>query len=167
MNTPGLAASLLASACLMLTELRAQPHLALLRHDEVMYTLHPGDRIKFKSKTSNRPRSGTISGIYRDYITLANKDTVYISHIRKIDVSNLPAQGFHVKSAGTKLMLAGAILFIADRASQSNEGGDATGVTVASAALFGTGLLIWIVYNDYFRVGRKKRVVARGLRWSL
>jgi hypothetical protein len=150
----------LVACCSLFSSLQAQSRLVLMRKDRVLYQFIPGDPISVKLRTGSA-KTGTISGVYLDYLTLTKRDTIFINQIQKVDVRDLPFKTFHVAGVGTKLIVAGSLLFIADRASASNEGGDATGVTIASVGLIGSGLIMQFYNNSYFRVGRRNRLGVR------
>lgn len=139
----------------------AQSQLVLIRKNHALYHFTPGDNIRLKTISRKTTNSGTISVIHKDFIVINNADTILVSYIRKVDIRKMGHKGIDVASAGMKLMIAGVLLFAADARNARDEDESSTGIVVVSGVLFGSGLFMQFVNNNYFKVGRRNRLVVR------
>lgn len=149
-------ALLLSSLCYCLAA-EAQPELVLTKRTKVIYRFHEGDRIRFQKKGDDYFTSGVISGIHRDFIMIDNVDTTYWYQIHGVDMSGKGA-GFVTPGKGRVLMGAGLVLVLADVLNPNQSKELDSGVLTVACSMFGVGLLMQFVNNDYFKVGRKKKV---------
>ncbi|MBX2965517.1 MAG: hypothetical protein KF845_05170 [Cyclobacteriaceae bacterium] len=141
----------------------AQPRLVFLKGDKVITTFYEGDHIRFKRNDRDHFTVGIIAGMTKDYFRIG-EDTTFIHQVEKIDVSQRIATGLRPRAIGAKLIVAGCVLFLGDLFNETviNDANYTAngGVIGASAALVGTGLLLQTVNNDYFVLGRRKKVVV-------
>lgn len=144
----------------------AQPRMVLLKTDKVITSFHEGDYIRFKRKDRDNFTNGFIAGISQDYFRIG-ADTTYLYQLEKIDMTGKSNSGFKTRLIGTTFITAGGLLFFADMINrtlvQDQSYSPDPGVVAVSASLVGTGLLMQFLNNDYYKFGRRKKVVV--LNW--
>lgn len=140
----------------------AQPRLVILKGDKVITYFQEGDYIRFKRKDREHFTVGFIAGLTKDYFRIG-QDTTFIYRLEKIDLSERNA-GFPIRAIGATFIVAGGVLFLGDLFNETviNDEKYTTnaGVIGVSAVLVGSGLLMQLVNNDYFVLGRRKKVVV-------
>ncbi|MBX2968164.1 MAG: hypothetical protein KF803_02235 [Cyclobacteriaceae bacterium] len=141
----------------------AQPRLVILKGDKVITWFQEGDYIRFKRKDREHFTVGFIAGLTKDYFRIG-QDTTFIYRLEKIDLSDRDNSGFRTRAIGATFIVAGGVLFLGDLFNETvindaNYTANA-GVIGVSAALVGSGLLMQLVNNDYFVLGRRKKVVV-------
>ena len=136
----------------------SQYKLFLIKKNAVVARFEEGEFIRFQWKNSKHFSSGVITGIHRDFFKVGNDDTIYVHQIRKIDLRNHSSTNFHTAASGVLLMAAGAGLFILDLV-QLNPNHDVhPGIVTVSCAFVGVGLIAQFVNNNFFKVGRRKKI---------
>lgn len=147
--------------------LLAQPQLALIKKNHVVSRFGEGEYIRFQKKGSDEFIRALITGIHPGFFMLGG-DTIYHYEVAKIDVSRKTVTNFKVSSIGKALIVAGISLMAIDAFNtlviRENDYKLDAGVGVASAALIGTGCMLQIVNNNYFVVGRKRKLASLHLR---
>lgn len=147
--------------------LSAQPQLALLKKDHVVNRFKEGEYIRFQRKGSNEFIRAVITGIHPGYFMLG-EDTIYHYQVDRVDVKNKSIQGFKVASIGKALILAGVslaaidvfnTLVIRDTSYEMEKG-----VATASVGMVIAGGLLQIFNNNYFKIGRKRKLASLNLR---
>lgn len=99
---------------------------------------------------------------------MLGEDTIYHYEVTKVDIRSKTTTSFKVASIGKALILAGVSLIVIDAFNtviihdRSYE--VEKGVGRASLTLVGVGGLMQIVNNNYFRVGRKRKLASLNLR---
>lgn len=146
--------------------LPAQPQLALIKKDRIITHFDEGEYIRFKKKGDNEFTRAIIIGIHPGFIKLGT-DTIYHYEIDKVDLRGKIVTNFKVASLGKGLMIAGVSLIlidvfntlvIRDRAYEAD-----SGVVTTAIVLTGVGAFTQIVNNNYFKVGRRKKVASLNL----
>lgn len=140
----------------------AQNRLMLLKGNKLIYSFSETDFIRFKRADRDYFNSGFIQGIYSDSFR-TGQDTTFIHQLSKIDLTGLPNSGFKTAELGRGLMLSG-IMFFAGDAVNTTLVRDETysvhrGVLISCALLVSSGLAMQWVNNNYFTIGRKKKVI--------
>ncbi|HNP07082.1 MAG TPA: hypothetical protein PKN99_05625 [Cyclobacteriaceae bacterium] len=145
----------------------AQPQLALLKKDGIITRFEEGEYIRFQRKGSDDFIRAIITGIHPGYFMLG-EDTIYHYEVTKVDIRSKTTTSFKVASIGKALILAGVSLIFIDVFNtvviQDRSYKVEKGVGSASLALVGVGGLMQIVNNNYFRVGRKRKLASLNLR---
>lgn len=150
-----------------MSSLHAQPQLALLKKDQVVSRFKEGEYIRFQRKGSDEFIRAVITGIHPGYFMLS-EDTIYHFQVRRIDVKHKTISGFKVASIGKALMVAGVslvaidvfnTLVIRDRSYEME-----AGVAKASIGLVSAGGLLQVFNNNYFKIGRKRKLASLNLR---
>lgn len=150
-----------------LNSVYAQPQLALLKKDGIITRYEEGEYIRFQRKGSDGFIRAIITGIHPGYFMLG-EDTIYHYEVTKVDIRSKTTTSFKVASIGKALILAGVSLIVIDAFNtviihdRSYE--VEKGVGRASLTLVGVGGLMQIVNNNYFRVGRKRKLASLNLR---
>lgn len=142
---------------------KAQPRLVLVKGDKTIVSFHEGDPIRFKRKDRDHFTTGLIGGLTRDYLRIG-EDTTFLFQIEKVDLTGRENSGFKTSTIGTTFIVAGMVLFLGDLINETvvhDEDYSADGgVMAVSAALVGTGVLMQFLNNDYFKFGRRKKMVV-------
>jgi hypothetical protein len=145
----------------------AQPQLALLKGDNVITRFEEGEYIRFQRKGDEGFIRAIIIGIHPGYF-IVGEDTIYTYDVAKIDLRKKGVTNFKLASLGKGLMTAGVGLFIIDLFNttvirdKSYEIDNS--ITSASLVLVGVGALMQVVNNNYFKIGRNKKVATLNLR---
>lgn len=152
--------------CFGLSELSAQPQLALLKNDRIVTRFTEGEYIRFQRKGESDYIRAMITGIHPGYFMLG-VDTIYHYEVAKVDVSKKTLTGFKVAPIGKGLMIGGASLFLIDAFNttviQNQSYSLDTSVARVGFILIGTGALMQLVNNNYFKTGRKKKLASLNL----
>ncbi len=135
----------------------AQPKLVLLKGNKVIARFEEGDHIRFERKDLTI-RTGIITGIHSDFIKLGEEDTTYVSQIRRIDLRGVSNMAFHTASSGKKLIIAGLVLVLIDLFNNNPSHELDSGIMTVASIFVGSGVLLQFVNNNYFKIGRKKKV---------
>ena len=138
----------------------AQLQLVLIKGNKIIIRFSEGDHIRFQRKGQDFFFNGAITGISQEYIKIGEEDTTYLYQIKCIDMHGLPNTGFKTDEIGSKLVVAGTLLLLIDGLNTSNGSQVGTGVIVVSSVLVGSGTLMLFVNNNYFKIGRKKKVIV-------
>jgi hypothetical protein len=150
----------------LVLHLQAQHRLLLVKGNRQIYAFHEADYIRFKRSDREHFTAGFIGGIYPEAFRIG-QDTTWLSQIQKIDLTDLPYAGFKTAQAGKVLLIAGVTFFVGDALNTTLVADEPyslhRGVAVSTALLCGTGLVMQFVNNNYFKVGRKKKVLIT--RW--
>lgn len=141
----------------------AQPHLVLLKGDKIVTQFLEGDPIRFKRKDRDHFTSGLIGGLTKDYLRIG-QDTTYLHLLEKIDLSDRENTGLQTRLIGSTLIVAGGVLFLGDLINETVVNDQPysanAGVLAVSGALIGTGALIQLLNDFYFKPGRRKKMVV-------
>ena len=137
----------------------SQGRLVLIKQNKIITRFSEGDRIRFKRKDRDFHSNGIITGIRHNYIKLGDEDTTYLHQIQSIDMHGHPNSGFKTADTGIKLMMAGVLLLLVDLLNPSNGSQVDDSLIVVSSALFCSGAVMVFVNNNYFKIGRKKKVM--------
>ena len=140
----------------------AQRQLVLIKKNKVITRFSEGDQIRFKRKDRDFFSNGIITGISQAYIKLGDEDTTYLHQIKSIDMHGLPNSGFKTADIGGKLVVAGALLLLLDGLNTTNGNQISTGIIVVSSVFVGAGTFMLIFNNNFFKIGRKKKVIIMG-----
>ncbi|NOT75931.1 MAG: hypothetical protein HOP08_13475 [Cyclobacteriaceae bacterium] len=135
-----------------------QKALVLIKKNSVIARFTEGEKIRFQFKGDKEFASATITGIHKDFIKVNNEDTIYVSEIGVIDMRHHSNNSFHTASSGRKLIAAGVILLFTDMLNSSDSNTISSGVWITSGILAGGGTVMQFFNNNYFKVGRKKKV---------
>jgi len=142
-------------------EVAAQRDIVLTKGNTIVVKITEGEYIRFKRKDRDYFDKGFIAGIHLDYFRVG-EDTVYIYDVEKIDMRGRPNVGFKTAHIGVAFIIAGTTLFLGDlitvTAVQGQEYTFNRGVTTVAAALVGTGVAMQFINNEYFKIGRKKKI---------
>ncbi|MCS6973992.1 MAG: hypothetical protein N2044_11915 [Cyclobacteriaceae bacterium] len=156
-------ATLVTGLLFLSTQVHAQYRLLLLKGDKQVYSFRETEYIRFKRTDREHFNAGFISGIYSDAFRVS-EDTTLISQIHKIDLTGLPNSGFKTATMGKTLIAAGLIFFAGDAVNTTLVRDEKytvhKGVMISCALLTATGLVMQFVNNNYFTVGRKKKVIS-------
>ena len=141
----------------------AQPKLMLLKNDSRVATFEEGEQIRFQKIGEQGFRKGFIAGIHTNFFRIG-EDTTYTYDIAKIDLRGKKTTGFKTAALGSTLIVAGVTVFLIDifNTTVINDNTftlDGSTLPV-SMALVGTGALLRVFNNNYFKPGRKKKIVA-------
>lgn len=146
-----------------LTSVLAQNKLVLLKKDRVVYRFEEGEYIRFKRKDEEGFRRGVITGIHPNFFRIET-DTTYTYDIAKIDLRGKNYTGFKIAPIGRGIIFAGVGLFLIDIFNTTVILDDSytvdNSVTPVALAFIGTGALMQLVNNNYFKVGRRKKVAT-------
>lgn len=141
----------------------AQPRLVLMKRDKVIVSFYEGDHIRFKRNDRDHFTTGFIGGIHRDYFRIG-EDTTAVYQLEKIDLKQRPNSAFKTEYIGGTLIVAGVVLFLGDLINETvvndNSYSADGGVMVATGALIGTGVLMQFLNNNYFKPGRRKKIMV-------
>jgi hypothetical protein len=156
-------ATLFTGLLFLLGPVQAQYRLLLVKGNKQVYSFRETEYIRFKRTDRNHFNAGFIHGIYSNAFRVA-EDTTLLSQVHKIDLTGLPNSGFKTATMG-KTFIAGGILFFAGDALNTTVVRDEKytlhrGVLISCALLTASGIVMQFVNNNYFTVGRKKRVLA-------
>ena len=139
-----------------------QRQLVLIKGNTVITRFSEGDRIRFKRNDTDYIFNGIITGISQEYFKLGDEDTTYLHQIKSIDLRGLPNSGFKTADMGGKFIAAGAVLLLIDALNTANGNKISTGVVLVSSSFIVVGSAMLIFNNNYFKPGRKKRVIIMG-----
>lgn len=143
----------------------AQQRLVILKRNNVITSFHEGDYIRFKRNDRDHFTVGLIGGLTQDYFRIG-EDTTFIYMLEKVDLSEREKPGFNTRAIGTTLVIAGVVFFLGDMVNETLVNDQPytahAGVITASAILVTTGLLMQVVNNDIFVIGRRKKAVVLG-----
>lgn len=141
----------------------AQPKLMLLKNDSRVATFEEGERIRFQKKGEQGFRKGFITGIHTNFFRIG-EDTTYTYDIAQIDLRGKKTTGFKTAALGNTLVIAGVTVFLIDIFNTTVINDDTftlRGSTLpVSLALVGTGSLLRVFNNNYFKPGRKKKIAT-------
>ncbi len=147
--------------------LSAQPQLALIKKDQVISRFKEGEYIRFQRKGSDDFIRAVITGIHPGYFMLG-EDTIYHYQVSRVDVRGKIIPGFKVASIGKALILAGVSLVAIDVFNtlviQDTSYEMDKGVATASISLVSAGGLLQVFNNNYFVIGRKRKLASLNLR---
>lgn len=145
---------------LMINTAFAQPTLVLIKKNSVIHRFQEGDRIRLQKRFSKDFHLEIIEGIQRDFIRMSGGDTIYVSQIGKIDMTNTGKWRPRMPAHGKKLIAAGILLFAADRLNPGSEEELSKGVIIASGSLVTTGVIMQFIRKRYFRTSYNKRLIV-------
>ncbi|MFZ1809178.1 MAG: hypothetical protein WAU36_18235 [Cyclobacteriaceae bacterium] len=147
--------------------LSAQPQLALLKKDGIITRFKEGEYIRFQRKGSDDFIRAVITGIHPGYFMLG-EDTIYHYQVDRVDIKHKTITGFKVASIGKALILAGVSLVVIDMFNtlviRDTSYEMEAGVAKASISLVGVGGLLQVFNNNYFKIGRKRKLASLNLR---
>lgn len=136
--------SLLALICLCSVSLAQKKQLVLLKRQDVLLRLYPGDEIRLKVKGRETPIKSYVNNLFDNAIML-HRDTIPFSEIERIYFH----QSVRANVYGTVMVVGGVLLFGIDQLNQSvvqdKEASLDPGVVAVSAVLVGAGLpmMLW------------------------
>lgn len=143
--------------------IQAQNSLRLIKGNKSVYAFHEADFIRFKRMDRDHFNSGFINGIY-DHAFRIGEDTTRLEWLEKIDLTGLSVSGFKTAEAGRAFIVAGIALFAADAVNTTlvidRPYTLHRGVVTSTALLCVSGLVMQFVNNNYFKPGRKNRVIV-------
>jgi hypothetical protein len=139
-----------------------QRQLVLIKGNTVITRFSEGDHIRFRRNDTDYIFNGIITGISQEYFKLGDEDTTYLNQIKSIDLRGLPNSGFKTADMGGKFIAAGAVLLLIDALNTANGNKISTGVVLVSSSFIVVGSAMLIFNNNYFKPGRKKRVIIMG-----
>ena len=136
----------------------AQKQLVLLKGDNLLLRLNPGDDIVYRLKNNKRVRSTYISNL---------SDTAVVTHSDTVPYHRIDRLYFKRSTFGNRvgwvLVLGGAGYFLIDQFNNVViDGNDAElddGVTRTSLIMVGVGLPLALIKRNYVRLGGKKRLL--------
>ncbi len=156
-------ATFITGLLFLLCQAQAQYRLLLVKGNKQVYSFRETEYIRFKRTDREHFNAGFIHGIYSDAFRVAD-DTTLVSQVHKIDLTGLPNSGFKTATMGKTFMLAGILFFAGDAVNTTLVRDEKytvhRGVLVSCALLTATGLVMQFVNNNYFTVGRKKKVIS-------
>lgn len=140
--------------------LPAQPQLTLLKRNNIITRFEEGEAIRFKRRGDKIFTKAVIQGIHPGFITIA-EDTINFYDIGEIDIRRKPLSTFKISVMGRTLIVAGASIFLIDffnqKIVQDKEYEADSGITTGGLILIGTGGMMQVFNNDYFKNrGRRK-----------
>ena len=135
----------------------AQNQMVLLKRNKRIAKFEEGDAVRIRLKSEDNFIKGTITGIHKDFLMI-DRDTIYIKKVCAIDLRNHPNSNFRLVDAGTKFMMAGTVLVIADLI---NSGNVSPGIGITSAALVISGAVLVILNNDIYKIKKRKRILIQ------
>ena len=143
----------------------AQPKLLLLKSDSRYASFEEGELIRFQKKGEQGFRRGYITGIHTNFFRIG-EDTTYTYEIAQVDLRGKKTTGFKTAALGNTLVIAGASVFLIDIFNTTVVNDDTYqldgGTLAVSLALVGSGALLRIFNNNYFKPGRKKKITTIG-----
>lgn len=156
-------ATLLTGLLFLLCQAKAQHRLLLVKGNKQVYSFRETEYIRFKRTDRNHFNAGFINGIYSDAFRVAD-DTTLVSQIHKIDLTGLPNSGFKTATMGKTFIIGGVLFFAGDAVNTTLVRDEKytihRGVLLSCALLTASGIVMQFVNNNYFTVGRKKRVLS-------
>lgn len=156
-------ATLITGLLFLLTHVQAQYRLLLVKGNKQVYSFRETEYIRFKRTDRDHFNAGFINGIYSDAFRVAD-DTTLVSQIHKIDLTGLPNSGFKTATMGKTFMIGGILFFAGDAVNTTLVRDEKytihRGVLISCALLTASGIVMQFVNNNYFTVGRKKRVIS-------
>ncbi|MEQ9414218.1 MAG: hypothetical protein RIF39_10325 [Cyclobacteriaceae bacterium] len=148
-------------------DLSAQPQLTLLKKDQVINRFKEGEYIRFQRKGSDEFIRAVITGIHPGYF-MVSEDTIYHFQVSRVDIRGRTIPGFKVASIGKALILAGVSLVAIDVFNtlviRDTYYEIEKGVATASIGLVTTGGLLQVFNNNYFKIGRNRKLASLNLR---
>jgi len=156
-------ALLLVFSLFSISDCWGQLDLVLIKKNSIVTRIKEGERIRFKRKDRDHFQTGMITGIHQDYFRIG-EDTTYLHRVESIDMAGRPNTGFKTSQIGAYFIVAGGLLFLGDLITVTAVQGDSYsfdgGVAIVSAALVGSGVLMQFFNNNYFKIGRKKKIIT-------
>lgn len=141
----------------------AQPKLILLKKDNRVAAFEEGERIRFQKKGEHGFRRGFITGIHSNFFRIG-EDTTYTYDIAQIDLRGKKTTGFKTVALGNTLIIAGVSVFLIDIFNTTVINDDTYrlngGTLTVSLALVGSGTLLRVFNNNFFKPGRKKKIAT-------
>ena len=145
-----------------LTQASAQKQLVLIKGNNVIARFSEGDKIRFKRKDTDYVFNGVITGISREYFKLGEEDTTYLDQIKMVDLRKVPTLGFKIADMGSKFIAAGVLLLFIDGLNSSNGNAISASTVAVSATFVAAGTYMMFFNNNYFKPGRKRKVIVMG-----
>jgi hypothetical protein len=139
----------------------AQGELWLVRKNEVVSRFEQYETIRIQLKGTKRYVSGVIKKISHDYIVLED-DTVQLRQISRVDLRRHSNKQFPIARSGTRLIAAGVLLLLIDVVNPNQSHTLSSGIVTAAAVFIGAGVTLQFVNNNYFKIGRRKKVMVHG-----
>ncbi len=147
--------------------LLAQPQLVLLKKDRVITRFEEGEYIRFQRKDDGGFIRALIVGIHSGYF-IVSTDTIYTYNIARIDLRKKVTTNIKGASIGKGLITAGVALALIDLFNtvviRDEPFGIDNRVAGVSVGLIGVGGLMQLVNNNFFKIGRHKKVATLNLR---
>jgi hypothetical protein len=151
---------LLALLFICSNHVEAQKQLIVLKNQDVLLRLYPGDEIVFSLKGSKkRIRRSYVNNLY-DTAVVAHKDVIPYHKIERIYFkrSNL------VNIIGGLLVVGGVGYIVIDQFNQVVVHGESASVdesvAISSAVMIGVGLPLLLTKKKYARIGGKYRILT-------
>lgn len=145
-----------------LSSVSAQNKLVLLKKDRVVYRFEE-ENIFGSSAKMKMVFGGVITGIHPNFFRIET-DTTYTYDIAKIDLRGKNYTGFKIAPIGRGIIFAGVGLFLIDVFNTTVILDDSyaidNSVTPVALAFIGTGALMQVVNNNFFKIGRRKKVAT-------
>jgi hypothetical protein len=138
---------------------RAQKQLVLLKREDVLLRLYPGDEIRLKVKGRDTPIKSYVNNLFDGTIML-HRDTIPFDQIERIYFK----RPLRINIIGGTMVLAGTLLFGIDQlnhsAIQDNEATLDRGVTTGSIALVVLGLPMMLWKKKSQKINYKYRLLT-------
>ena len=139
--------------------LHAQKQLVLLKGEDVLLRLDPGDEIRFKVKGNKQILHSYVNNLF-DGKLMTHRDTFLFSNIERVYFH----RPLRINIFGGAMVLGGVALFGIDQlnnsAIQGNESSFDQGVTKASIALVAVGLPLLLVKKKSQKLNYKYRLLT-------
>ncbi len=141
----------------------AQPKLLLLKNNSRFASFEEGERIRFQKKGEPGFSKGFITGIHSNFFRIG-EDTTYTYEIAQVDLRGKKTTGFKTAALGNTLIIAGVTVFLIDIFNTTVINDDTYtldgGTLTVSLVLVGTGTVLRVFSNNYFKPGRKKKIAT-------
>ena len=136
-----------------------QSQLVLLKREQVILRINPGDYLIYSVKNSREIRRSYITNL-SDTAIIAEDDTVGLTRISRIYFHR---PRFYNK-AGVKIITAGVLLFLIDQVNislvQGHKPSLSNGVSVVSLSLIGAGIPMALIRKKSQKLNRKYRLLV-------
>ena len=146
---------------------KGQGQLTLLKENKIITRFEEGEYIRFKRKGDEGFIRAIIIGIHPGFF-IVGKDTIFTYDVEKVDVSKKILGNYKISSLGKGLLQAGAFLLLIDLFNQTlildKKYNIENPATTAAFGLIGTGAIMQVVNNDYFKAGRRKKLTTLNLK---
>jgi hypothetical protein len=141
-------------------DVEAQKQLIVLKNQDVLLRLYPGDEIVFTLKGSKKKiRRSYVNNLY-DTAVVAHKDVIPYHKIERIYFK----RGNLLNVVGGLLVLGGVGYLVIDQFNQVVVQGESAhvdeSVAISSAVMIGVGLPMLLTKKKYARIGGKYRILT-------